>query len=57
VGQGSRVVPDGLARLSGRTRHHRLVHLTGDPSLVGRFATVRVEHAGPYALRGTVRPN
>jgi tRNA-2-methylthio-N6-dimethylallyladenosine synthase len=57
VGQGSPVVPDGLARLSGRTRHHRLVHLTGDPSLVGRFATVRVEHAGPYALRGTVRPN
>jgi tRNA-2-methylthio-N6-dimethylallyladenosine synthase len=44
-------------RLSGRTRHHRLVHLTGDSSLVGRFATVRIEHAGPYALRGTVRPN
>ena len=44
-------------RLSGRTRHHRLVHLSGEPSLVGRFVTVRVEHAGPYALRGTVRPN
>jgi tRNA-2-methylthio-N6-dimethylallyladenosine synthase len=44
-------------RLSGRSRHHRLVHLSGDPSLVGRFVTVRVEHAGPYALRGTVRPN
>ena len=44
-------------RLSGRTRYHRLVHLNGEPSLVGRFVTVRVEHAGPYALRGTVRPN
>jgi tRNA-2-methylthio-N6-dimethylallyladenosine synthase len=42
------------SRLSGRTRHNKLVHLAGDASLVGRFATVRIEHAGPYALRGTV---
>jgi tRNA-2-methylthio-N6-dimethylallyladenosine synthase len=42
-------------RLSGRTRHNRLVHFAGDPSLVGRFATVRVDHAGPYALRGTIQ--
>jgi len=40
------------ATVSGRTRQHRLVHLEGDPSLVGRFVNVRVEHAGPYSLRG-----
>jgi tRNA-2-methylthio-N6-dimethylallyladenosine synthase len=47
VGEGS--------HLSGRTRHNRLVHLAGDPTLVGRLATVRIDHAGPYALRGTLR--
>jgi tRNA-2-methylthio-N6-dimethylallyladenosine synthase len=40
------------ARLSGRTRGNKLVHLTGSPSLVGHLVDVRVEHAGPYALRG-----
>ena len=43
-------------RLSGRTRGNKLVHLTGDPSLVGSLVTVRVDHAGPYALRGSVVP-
>jgi tRNA-2-methylthio-N6-dimethylallyladenosine synthase len=38
--------------VSGRTRQHRLVHLTGDPALVGRLMRVKIEHAGPYALRG-----
>jgi tRNA-2-methylthio-N6-dimethylallyladenosine synthase len=42
----------GQERLSGRTRQHRLVHLEGDPSLVGRLVYVRVAHAGPYSLRG-----
>ena len=46
---------DGSA-LSGRTRGNKLVHLRGETDLVGRFATVRVEHAGPYALRGTLDP-
>ena len=41
-----------VVRLSGRTRGNKLVHLGGDPSLVGRLVDVRVEHAGPYALRG-----
>jgi tRNA-2-methylthio-N6-dimethylallyladenosine synthase len=41
-------------RLSGRTRGNKLVHLTGDPMLVGQAVTVRVEHAGPYALRGAL---
>ncbi len=51
AGEGPRRAP-GEVRLSGRTRHHKLVHLAGDPSLVGRFVRVRVDHAGPYALRG-----
>jgi len=44
---------DGGRSLSGRTREHKLVHLAGDPALVGRIVTARVTHAGPYALRGT----
>jgi tRNA-2-methylthio-N6-dimethylallyladenosine synthase len=40
--------------LTGRTREHKLIHLTGDPALVGRIVAARVDHAGPYALRGTV---
>jgi len=41
-----------VVRLSGRTRGNKLVHLGGDLSLVGCLVDVRVEHAGPYALRG-----
>jgi tRNA-2-methylthio-N6-dimethylallyladenosine synthase len=47
--------PDGAlsgARVSGRTRGNKLVHLAGDAALVGREVLVRIEHAGPYALRG-----
>ena len=33
---------------------NKLVHLAGDPSLVGRPVAVRIEHAGPYALRGAL---
>jgi tRNA-2-methylthio-N6-dimethylallyladenosine synthase len=47
VGEGSPVV-----HLSGRSRGNKLVHLTGAPALIGQFVTVRVDHAGPYALRG-----
>jgi tRNA-2-methylthio-N6-dimethylallyladenosine synthase len=43
-------------RASGRSREHKLVHLAGGPELVGRLVTARIEHAGPYALRGTVAP-
>ena len=39
--------------VSGRTRQNKLVHLAGVPELVGRLVNVRVEHAGPYALRGS----
>ncbi len=43
----------GLVRLSGRTRQNKLVHLIGAAAWVGSPVSVRVEHAGPYALRGT----
>jgi len=42
----------GEVALSGRTRGNKLVHLAGHPDWIGRLVTVRVEHAGPYALRG-----
>jgi tRNA-2-methylthio-N6-dimethylallyladenosine synthase len=42
----------GSVALSGRTRHNKLVHVAGDPSLVGRAARVHIDHAGPFALRG-----
>ncbi len=41
-------------RVSGRTRDNRLVHLDGTPDLVGRLVPVRVDHAGPYALSGSL---
>ena len=44
--------PADLPRVAGRTRGNKLVHLAGGPELVGREVTVRVRHAGPYALRG-----
>jgi tRNA-2-methylthio-N6-dimethylallyladenosine synthase len=46
---------DSAVALSGRTRGNKLVHLVGEAALVGSFATVRIEHAGPYALRGSPR--
>ena len=48
AGEGSELV-----HLSGRTRQNKLVHVTGPAVLVGSLVRVRVEHAGPYALRGT----
>ena len=43
---------EGSVALSGRTRHNKLVHLAGNPGLVGHPARVHVDHAGPFALRG-----
>jgi hypothetical protein len=42
--------------VSGRTRQNKLVHLAGDPGLVGRLVRARIDHAGPYALRGSIVP-
>jgi tRNA-2-methylthio-N6-dimethylallyladenosine synthase len=52
-----RVTGEGtdLVGLSGRTRHNKLVHLRGAAGWLGRFVSVGIEHAGPYALRGTTR--
>jgi tRNA-2-methylthio-N6-dimethylallyladenosine synthase len=44
----------GGPRVTGRTRGNKLVHLVGDASLVGQAVRVRIDHAGPYALRGTL---
>jgi tRNA-2-methylthio-N6-dimethylallyladenosine synthase len=43
----------GEVAMTGRTRGNKLVHLAGRPDWIGRLVTVRVDHAGPYALRGT----
>ncbi|HET9519706.1 MAG TPA: tRNA (N6-isopentenyl adenosine(37)-C2)-methylthiotransferase MiaB [Candidatus Limnocylindrales bacterium] len=40
------------SRVSGRTRQNKLVHLDGGEDLLGRAVRVRIEQAGPYALRG-----
>jgi hypothetical protein len=56
AGEGSTARPTlapGHVRMTGRTRQHKLVHLVGPADLVGQFVTVHVDHAGPYALRGT----
>ena len=47
-------VPSSGTRLSGRTRGNKLVHLEGDAALIGREVLVRIDHAGPYALRGSL---
>jgi tRNA-2-methylthio-N6-dimethylallyladenosine synthase len=46
-------ITPGVA-LTGRTRGNKLVHLVGEAALLGREVPVRIEHAGPYALRGRV---
>jgi tRNA-2-methylthio-N6-dimethylallyladenosine synthase len=45
---------EGSVALAGRTRHNKLVHFAGHPRLVGGAVTVRIDYAGPFALRGRV---
>ena len=45
---------DGAPRLAGRNRNNKLVHFDGPVELIGSLVTVRVEHAGPYALVGSL---
>lgn len=47
-------LPDGLVHLLGRSRESKLVHVAGAPGLLGQEVAVRVDHAGPYALRGAL---
>ena len=53
-GPGAATGPRPMA--SGRTRQNKLVHVSGGPELLGRLVESTVEHAGPYALRGTATP-
>lgn len=57
VGQTLRVLVDGesgdtVCNLSARTKGGRLVHLAGDPSLVGQFADVKITNSSTWALFG-----
>jgi tRNA A37 methylthiotransferase MiaB len=45
---------DGRGRVSGRTRHFRIVHFDGPDGLVGRVVAVEITGAGPNALVGRV---
>ncbi len=45
---------DGGGRVSGRTRHFRIVHFDGPADMVGRLVTVEITGAGPNALVGRV---
>ncbi len=51
---GAPVGSDGgvVIALAGRSRQNKLVHLSGPAAWLGRRVTVRIDHAGPYALRG-----
>jgi tRNA-2-methylthio-N6-dimethylallyladenosine synthase len=44
----------GAVRLAGRNRNNKLVHFDGRPELIGQLVDVRVDHAGPYALSGSL---
>lgn len=47
-------LPDGTVHLVGRTRANKLVHVAGPEAALGTELRVRIEHAGPYALRGSL---
>ena len=47
-------VGTGNSRVSGRNRENKLVHMDGGSDFVGRLVPVRIDHAGPYALSGSV---
>jgi tRNA-2-methylthio-N6-dimethylallyladenosine synthase len=44
----------GIVRLAGRNRNNKLVHFDGRPELIGQIVDVRIGHAGPYALSGSL---
>ena len=60
-GKTLRVLVDGETgraeyNLSSRTNGGRLVHLKGDPALVGRFAEAAITASNTWALYGELRP-
>ncbi len=59
VGHCEEVIVEGPSRrdaavLTGRTRHNKLVHFSGDGIRTGTYATVRVTSAGAHHLTGTL---
>ena len=57
VGKTCEVLVDGVTEdpvrnLSARTRGGRLVHLTGDPGLVGQFTRAVIDDSSTWALFG-----
>ena len=52
--EGAGHVGSAGPRVAGRSRQNKLVHLSGGSELVGRLVRARIEHAGPYALRGLI---
>ena len=59
IGTRQRVLIDGETgreeyNLSARTGGGRLVHLKGDPALVGQFREVEIESGNTWALYGKV---
>ena len=62
IGTKQRVLVDGETgreeyNLSARTNGGRLVHLMGDPSLVGQFITVEITDGNTWALYGKEAEN
>ena len=59
VGQTLRCLIDGTSEdprnnLDARTAGGKLVHLTGDPSLVGQYRQIHIDCASTWALMGTL---
>ena len=57
VGSTCRVLVDGVTtdpahNLSARTKGGRLVHMSGDPALVGQFVDARITSSSTWALFG-----
>jgi tRNA-2-methylthio-N6-dimethylallyladenosine synthase len=44
----------GAPRVAGRNRNNKLVHFDGGPDFIGQLVNVRIDHAGPYSLVGTL---
>jgi tRNA-2-methylthio-N6-dimethylallyladenosine synthase len=54
VTSGRDAADHGDVALAGRTRGNKLVHVRGSATLLGQEVAVQIEHAGPYALRGSL---
>ena len=57
VGSEQRILVEGPSRkdpaeMAGRTENNRVVNFSGEPELIGQFASVRITQAMPNSLRG-----